>query len=326
VCVTECWMLICTLVTSHTISGQQLCDICNANEVAPFSGQPLCDRCTGSVRTDNAKTKCICAKGEYLGEDELTCYSCPTGLDCSSDDVTFAELQVRRGWWRESNDSLSMYRCLTTEMCEGGHESTCQEFRTGPLCTLCVDGYSARAKLGKCEKCYDQDTNIYLTGAFALGFALCVTVLYYAILRSDQDALKQMKDENEALIDEFEAKLTSGRVEPDAHWTGDSMGGVQMAFGGLDSDFGNTILGSAAQGHSAQNMHALQNKDQVCARVLASECLYVCTCVIIYLLYHTHYALDAHRTQRRLCLPSSRTNAQPESPMGITTMISLMII
>ena len=87
----------------------------------------FCDACARSYYWDNWTWKSWLKKGEN-GQCTNCCVRCTNAcgvseerecVDCASDGVVLESLRVKRGWWRATNKSQTVYEC-STHGCRGG--------------------------------------------------------------------------------------------------------------------------------------------------------------------------------------------------------------
>jgi len=58
------------------------------------------------------------------------------------------KIVLNEGYWRASNNTDIIYRCLSKKSCEGGFVENatvpviCKEGHTGPLCSVCIFDHS----------------------------------------------------------------------------------------------------------------------------------------------------------------------------------------
>jgi hypothetical protein len=178
--------LLCTACPagfSASSSGSSTCDVCASGSVSA-AGAAACTTCPpNSLSINNV---CACSVGFYdalFGASSVApvCTSCPDGAECTTGNVGAAE-----GYWRETpTDTVFMAcregACLleivtgalvssgaavnTTnatrrrqlfELDAAGFSATnCAEGSTGPLCGLCLPGYSLQS--GACQACDPGD-------------------------------------------------------------------------------------------------------------------------------------------------------------------------
>jgi hypothetical protein len=167
------------LVTTST--GAITCSKCPLRFA--WASNSLCIACPSNSGTSpNDPAQCACAFGYYdaLFGANLTapsCVACPPGGVCTSGYVGAAA-----GFWRETTLSASFYRCREGNCVEedvigplsnprsnvstarrallqlsgnASVPSNCADGNTGPLCALCLPGYSLQS--GVCAPCDPKD-------------------------------------------------------------------------------------------------------------------------------------------------------------------------
>ena len=100
------------------------------NPEAEMSLQTACLQCpANSVTNGTAATSprhCTCIAGYYnmwLTNETVECFQCPVGSRCANEGVTLATLPLITGYYRSSNTSSDLRRCLDfgeSSGCVGG--------------------------------------------------------------------------------------------------------------------------------------------------------------------------------------------------------------
>jgi len=180
----------------YSNTGAVSCIECPSNTAAPFSGTVSCIRCSASSFSSTDRLTCICNVGLYAANanastSEILCLPCPRGADCSESGLTIAKLNSIDGWWRADNSSLNFYRCLLPAHCAPG-TATCREYRTGPICSVCVDGYRSQSGTSRCQKCPTASTSTVTTIFLFILVVIVVLFLFWLVLRSDRDLYNAM--------------------------------------------------------------------------------------------------------------------------------------
>lgn len=202
-------------VGTYSTRGSSACSACESSTVAVAKGSASCTPCpSNSLSVSNA---CACSSGYYDtlfgGSDTAPkCATCPTGGSCTSGLVAAAE-----GYWREtllddvflqcregncleetvigplsatsnttsSNATTGRRRLLNTSSSRVWEATNCVDGNTGPLCGLCLPGYTVQS--GVCAICSPGDSfanwnktfkSLLYVAAVILGF-LAVTVLFF---------------------------------------------------------------------------------------------------------------------------------------------------
>ena len=98
-------------------------------------------------------------------------------------------MRVLNGYWRSSNGSLSVHKCLNPNACIGGYgtsndgSSPCAKGYGGNLCDQCVhdeDGNNyERIRAHQCSKCPSPTANSIRIAGLALLILLCVMILVW---------------------------------------------------------------------------------------------------------------------------------------------------
>lgn len=116
--------------------------------------------------------------------------------DCLSKGLSMENLPLKPGYWRHSNKTLDIKRCVRSvegvTPCIGGIKgdyigsSLCVAGTTGPLCQQCtMDGKYFDKALAVCLKCPDAPARIGILFAITLG-VLMVLVLAHRLLHQQR--------------------------------------------------------------------------------------------------------------------------------------------
>jgi hypothetical protein len=111
------------------------------------------------------------------------CQSCPEGALCRGD-RTFSDIQTKKGYWRIpwSEHNITFERCPYYSDCLGAKEETldndtyvegCLAGTTGPLCSLCIEGYNR--DVNECVVC--ANSAVPLRIGILVGVVLFLVVL-----------------------------------------------------------------------------------------------------------------------------------------------------
>lgn len=111
----------------------------------------------------SSRKKCLSCQNSYTVKNSSTngiiqCEACPEMAQyCYSDNIV-----LRKGTWRYSYYTSTIFECPMYENCEGGEEfgnSSCLLGSTGPLCGVCSDGYVKASDGEHCYACADWSIN-----------------------------------------------------------------------------------------------------------------------------------------------------------------------
>eukprot|EP00808_Paulinella_micropora_P032171 g2190.t1 len=214
---------------------------CADSAVAPWSGLDQCINCPLNSKANDPRTWCLCNSG-WVGfinastserTFSLRCVPCPAGGECRHRGTEWDKLEALEGWWRKDEEEMLFYRCVMPEHCLGGHNSSCGANREGPLCSLCVAGFSSATGLSPCLPCPEQTTSLGLSVLVVCFVLIGVFSMYYLILMSDRSLLQMAKDREAMVLKqllrtakmqeqafnkyeavEFETLTTSARAKP----------------------------------------------------------------------------------------------------------------
>ena len=129
-------------------------------------------------------SECLCDYGFFhdhlvLSTATSPCRRCPLGAECNELGITVYNLPVTPGYWRVSESSTDVVRCVdydtnadTGSGCIGGSAAAaCKPSLTGPLCVLCKEGagYFYSSDDSDCQEC---TTDTKLNKLFAVIFSV----------------------------------------------------------------------------------------------------------------------------------------------------------
>eukprot|EP00347_Sterkiella_histriomuscorum_P020666 403336934 len=153
----------------------------------------------GEINVSNECAKC--GLGYYsLDQSQKQCLECPSNAECPGG----SEIIVKQGYWRSSENSTNIIKCLNEDACQGGQIQVspttnssiyiyplCQYGYGGNLCDSCVeiDGKKfTRTSPHQCGLCPSRETNfIYIIGVF-LGLIFAFSILLWINLRSEKES------------------------------------------------------------------------------------------------------------------------------------------
>jgi len=178
-------------------SGASACDECPPATIAPLAQSSNCLACDINAFANPDRTNCLCRAGFYLDDahidtnatsdstfTNIECRVCPAGFDCAQPGEQWSTIRVQPGHWRESLSTTTCFRCNNPQNCLGGHSSVCDSGRIGPLCALCLDGYSSTTPSAPCTKCPSAGDSLLQTVGIMLALIIAIVVMYWAILKS----------------------------------------------------------------------------------------------------------------------------------------------
>lgn len=199
----------CAAGTFQNSTGKKSCHPCQAGTYADNTGFKKCIVCPFRLSSFNdGSTSCsICDKSFYLDDSvplanisslifkspSTFCLSCPTGSSCNSTNASLTKLEVSSGFWRHSNLTSRLYKCLNSNICIGTSTISsatdrsldteylndgCKHGHTGPLCEVCtLNNYHFSFTDKECVQCPSR-TNIVLQALLVV----IVTVLIIMLL------------------------------------------------------------------------------------------------------------------------------------------------
>lgn len=166
------------------------CQACKDGTYQSLYDQQSCIPCDGSEDTEGktaqtSRADCVCKDGMYkASQSDTTCVMCPEGFSCmQSSGVT-----VLSGFWvAKSNSTLSTRCLLGSTQCRGGAgsgDALCAKGYTGPMCSVCADGYGPLG--GECLACPVDGLNSFIVFLLVSVSAVLFYFLVKATTRLEQ--------------------------------------------------------------------------------------------------------------------------------------------
>jgi len=204
----------------YSNANAQVCIPCAQRTANPFGGSSACYACSEHATSSEDRLACICQAGYYASPPNddtgrVECLACPRGSICNAPGQTIASLRSVDGWWRESNASLSFYRCLLPAHCGSDIEEPCKAYRTGPLCSLCIEGYRSQSGISRCQKCPERSTSLVTTILLCIAIFIGVLCLFYLVLWADGNLIKQMEQKDKEALewDQHDTELAAEQLQ-----------------------------------------------------------------------------------------------------------------
>eukprot|EP00003_Mantamonas_plastica_P006159 TRINITY_DN14_c0_g1_i9.p1 TRINITY_DN14_c0_g1~~TRINITY_DN14_c0_g1_i9.p1 ORF type:complete len:6024 (+),score=1988.35 TRINITY_DN14_c0_g1_i9:844-18915(+) len=138
---------------------QSQCNACPVN-------QDTSDRLASTSATD-----CSCLDGYYNTPDNPECRLCIKGAICRKNE----KIEPTSGFFRFEKETDKLFRCPVAAACKGGGNSSCNVGYTGPLCSICEDGYGKFG--GECLYCGSPFWNSVLVMLFMVGGSVMLLFL-----------------------------------------------------------------------------------------------------------------------------------------------------
>jgi hypothetical protein len=206
-------------------SGQDLCKVCEEGTATSIYGTETCPACSDFSGPNFEHTACDCDAGYYrydsLGvTNEVTCYECPEGADCTTTGLTYNTLPAQVGFWRQTNSSSTFYRCLRRDQCAGGAasatgSSACNGNRAGILCAHCAIGYREGAG-DVCTPCPTSNGSWFILILLGLLILALVWLQLWFILFAARDLMNRANKEMVRKdVVAHEEDMLVGPVSPD---------------------------------------------------------------------------------------------------------------
>jgi hypothetical protein len=196
-----------TPVGNYSESGLPLPKKCAPRTIAPYAGLSSCYACEVNSESSANNDRCICQASYYaerldnLNATIVRCNVCPTGAYCVQSGVTFDTLLTDDGYWRANNESLLFYRCLLATQCVRGRSASCESYRTGPLCSLCIDGYRSSTSTSECKKCPASNEAWGTTVGLCAVVVVVAIALYVYVLAKDQPMMMAIEERDASQIE-----------------------------------------------------------------------------------------------------------------------------
>uniref|UniRef100_A0A7S3K1T8 Tyrosine-protein kinase ephrin type A/B receptor-like domain-containing protein n=1 Tax=Aureoumbra lagunensis TaxID=44058 RepID=A0A7S3K1T8_9STRA len=166
---------------SHSGTAATSCTLCEEGYFNSKTKQASCIPCPLPLTTSGInKTYCnACLKGYFwnslvwkkyeLVDDNVQCVECCQScedlcdvddkicVDCSNSTAVLETLDVKRGWWRATRESETVYECPLDRSCRGGTSvktsEQCFKGHRGALCGACADKYDYDFSRNRCTRC-----------------------------------------------------------------------------------------------------------------------------------------------------------------------------
>ena len=141
------------------LMGSTKCKFCEQGKIAPEEASLACATCPSMSEENVEKTACFCVSNTYNSEPNSTsCMSCPDNFICDKGSI-ISTLNIKSHYWRESKNTLDIYKCKNIHACRGGKilnstDDLCQPGHKGPICDVCEKGWSKDD--GVCLKCPEE--------------------------------------------------------------------------------------------------------------------------------------------------------------------------
>jgi len=105
----------------------------------------------GEIGNGTQCVKCCTRCEDICDHDDEEC------VKCDEDGSVLETLDVRRGWWRASRQSLKVYECWYDLSCRGGRSidesDQCHSGHVGALCGACAEGHDYEISRNRCANC-----------------------------------------------------------------------------------------------------------------------------------------------------------------------------
>ena len=142
---------------------------------------------------------CVCLDSFYKAANG-DCLPCPVGSDCSSPGYALSSIPIRVGYFRPSDESIDIRRCLdasencggrdecpeSSSGCRGNASEPCERTLDGIMCRLCKEErhFYVRAKrevIAHCEPC-SQVSSSWWVSTILVFLCVMATVIIVVVL------------------------------------------------------------------------------------------------------------------------------------------------
>lgn len=185
----------CDKGTFNNRWGEASCVRCPSPMTTSGRGARYCNACTKSYFWDtlhwtsignaslvNNKEQCVdcCVRCEDICDvdDSQSC------VRCNTDGAVLETLYVKRGWWRATRESLTVYQCHWNGACRGGPSvitaSQCDRGHVGALCGACDKQYDYDVGRNRCVRCRGAKKTLLRAGNLAIAmFFGCILLFFW---------------------------------------------------------------------------------------------------------------------------------------------------
>lgn len=183
-------------IGKYSVGDSDVCSLCPDRQATAVEGSAQCIPCPSSSIASENRTDCLCTIGYFarasnIDPSGIICAKCPTGASCNVEGVKWESMETEVGYWRNGTESGNFYSCQLLNFCGGGRNSTCNGFRTGPICALCQSGYESFGT--SCQQCGNRSANIATFAVMCVIILVIAISMYYVMLKLDKQKIRSMK-------------------------------------------------------------------------------------------------------------------------------------
>ena len=193
-----------TDTAGSTSVSQCLCDATRFLSIDDTTRAASCPQCkdirpssTTTIKGATSVDACECIQGFFLETNGTSkmCVACdPALMDCSIPGITLANMPIKEGGWRLSNDTSKVYDCFNQQACNAtigkrrrlvfsaeastAGDALCAPGHTGFLCGTCADQYHGYSDATLCQPCASSMGTGFIPLAIALLVVLLLVIFY----------------------------------------------------------------------------------------------------------------------------------------------------
>ena len=193
-----------TDTAGSTSLNQCLCDATRFLSIDDTTHAASCPQCkdirpssSSTIKGATSVDACECIQGFFLETNGTSkaCVACdPLLMDCSIPGITLANMPIKEGGWRLSNDTSKVYGCFNQQACNAtigkrrrlvfsaeastAGDALCAPGHTGFLCGTCADQYHGYSDTTLCQPCASSMVTGFIPLAIALLVVLLLVIFY----------------------------------------------------------------------------------------------------------------------------------------------------
>ena len=177
------------------------CQLCPSGKFSGEEGSSECTLCTDVIKKSDtlidvvgatSASQCYCKSGWFLDATGENCEELMEGVEADEPKSTLANLPLEPGFWRTTDFSLEVKRCMVAEACVGGNETDayCRVGHTGPYCNVCEEDYSKDIDQ-TCQPCEGQSRGSSRQSLlFFFGFVFVALLFKKLVYNKHKKAIK----------------------------------------------------------------------------------------------------------------------------------------
>ena len=187
----------------YSDDGYAQCVVCGQGKFQTKSNETRCESCPNRETSDEGASSCECEPKYYRAASDEGCFPCPESINCDEKGSMLESLQIKPGYWRADNGTMSLLRCPVEGACVGSVVGSsvgkslngsiiisnttnssnaticvnglCLCGQRGPLCAICDENYTRFSANSLCTKCPENlGVSIFFSVLFTLLAAACL--------------------------------------------------------------------------------------------------------------------------------------------------------